>query len=251
MEQVLLRDLGRIPYREAWTLQEEFFDRTVEAKIARRDARLPHTGGLHHLLFCEHDPVFTIGRNGREAHLLVTEPLLAAQGAELVRINRGGDITFHGPGQVVGYPILDLDCLFTDVGRYLRALEETVIRAIAGWGLAGERLPGATGVWLDAEDPVRARKICAIGIRTGRWVTMHGFALNVNTDLSWFGRIVPCGIADKKVTSIAAETGREVPLNKVKRALAGAFAEVFGVRLRRGEGGPRRADGARTEAAGR
>lgn len=230
-ETVRFRDLGRMRYAEAWTLQERLFERVVAAKLARREAGAPHRDCLHYLLLVEHPPVFTLGRNGKVEHLLLPEDRLAAEGFDFHRINRGGDITYHGPGQLVGYPILDLDGLFTDIGRYLRLLEQCVIDVLARYGLAGERLPGATGVWLEPDNPFRARKICAIGIRASRWVTMHGFAFNVQPDLDHFRRIVPCGIDDKAVTSLAAELGRDVPLDEVRGHWLAAFGERFGVDL--------------------
>ncbi len=223
--------MGEMPYREAWELQERLFKDVVAAKMTRRDTGQPHTRGLHYLLLGHHPDVFTLGRNGASGNLLISEERMADEGIDFFRINRGGDITFHGPGQLVGYPILDLDCFFTDIGRYLRLLEETVIRVLAGYGLAGERLPGATGVWLDANNPFKARKICAIGIRAGRWVTMHGFALNINTDLSRFGYIVPCGITDKAVTSMAAELGHDLDEEVVLQRWLEAFGDLFDINL--------------------
>ncbi len=239
-ERVLWEDLGRMPYAPAWDLQDHLFARVVAQKLARREqesAGLPRPvhaspdGRLHYLMLLEHPPVFTLGRNGDEANLLASPQALEARGIEFHRINRGGDITYHGPGQLVGYPILDLDGLFTDIGRYLRLLEECVIRVLGAYGLTGERLPGATGVWLDADNPFRARKICAIGIRASRWVTMHGFAFNVQPNLEHFKLIVPCGIDDKAVTSLARELGREISMDEVRGHWLEAFADLFGVEL--------------------
>jgi lipoyl(octanoyl) transferase len=220
-----------MPYTEAWTLQDVLFERVVAEKLKRREAEAPHIQCRHYLMLLEHPPVFTLGRNGDEAHLLASPEALEAQGIEYHRINRGGDITYHGPGQLVGYPILDLDGLFTDIGRYLRLLEDCVIRVLAEYGLHGERLEGATGVWLDADNPFRARKICAIGIRASRWVTMHGFAFNVQPNLDHFKLIVPCGIDDKAVTSLSAELGRPVAMEEVKTRWLAAFSDAFGVEL--------------------
>lgn len=220
-----------MPYAEAWAMQEGLFARVVEQKLDRRARGLAHEHCLHYLMLLEHPPVFTLGRNGDEANLLARPEALEAEGIEFHRINRGGDITYHGPGQLVAYPILDLDGLFTDIGRYLRLLEACVIRVLEHYGLKGERLAGATGVWLDADNPFRARKICAIGIRASRWVTMHGLAFNVQPNLDHFKRIVPCGIDDKAVTSLAAELGHEVPMAEVRDLWLQAFEDLFGVAL--------------------
>jgi len=230
-ETVEWADMGRLRYADAWALQERLFQRVVAAKLLRRETGAPNRQGKHYLLLGDHLEVFTLGRNGAEANLLVSPEKLAAEGIDFFRINRGGDITFHGPGQLVGYPILDLDCLFTDIGRYLRLIEECVIRVLASYGLEGQRLPGATGVWLDPDNPFRARKICAIGIRASRWVTMHGFALNVNTDLDRFRLIVPCGITDKAVTSLQAELGHPVEVPEVVERWQREFTGLFGVEL--------------------
>jgi len=223
--------MGRLRYAEAWALQERLFALSVAAKLERRALNLSSQQGNHYLLLGDHPEVFTLGRNGAEANLLISPEKLAAEGIDFFRINRGGDITFHGPGQLVGYPILDLGCLFTDIGRYLRLIEECVIRVLDQYGLKGERLPGATGVWLDPDNPFRARKICAIGIRASRWVTMHGFALNVNTDLDRFRLIVPCGITDKAVTSLKAELGHPVPFEEVRERWLEVFSALFEVNL--------------------
>jgi lipoyl(octanoyl) transferase len=228
-EQVRWAPMQRLRYADAWALQERLFARSVQAKLQRRETGSEGSGGEHYLLLGDHPPVFTLGRNGALANLLVDEERLAREGIDFFRINRGGDITYHGPGQLVGYPILDLDCLFTDIGRYLRLIEECVIRVLADYGLEAERLPGATGVWLDAQNPFRARKICAIGIRASRWVTMHGFALNLNTNLEHFGLIVPCGITDKAVTSLARELGRPVDETEVRDRWLSVFQELFEV----------------------
>ena len=231
MQLVKYRDLGTMEYDFAWKLQQNIFDDIVGKKLKNRalmpDKQLDYQ---HHLLFVEHDPVITLGKNADEKNLLLNEDFLKQKGVDLFHINRGGDITYHGPGQVVGYPILDLDHFFTDLGKYLRSIEEVIIRTLAEYNLIGERLKGATGVWLDADKPT-ARKICAIGIRCSRWVTMHGFAFNVNTDLSYFDFIIPCGIADKAVTSLKKELGREVDMQEIKNKLKKNFEIVFNCKL--------------------
>lgn len=231
MQLVKYRDLGTMEYDFAWKLQQSIFDDIVAKKLKNRtlmpDDQLNYQ---HHLLFVEHDPVITMGKNADEKNLLLNEDFLKQKGVQLFHINRGGDITYHGPGQVVGYPILDLDNFFTDLGKYLRSIEEVIIRTLAEYNLIGERLKGATGVWLDADKP-SARKICAIGIRSSRWVTMHGFAFNVNTDLSYFDFIIPCGITDKAVTSLKKELGREIDMQEVKNKLKRNFEIVFNCKL--------------------
>ena len=232
MEQIIVRDLGRMEYKAAWDIQDGIFQAMVGRKLAGRGVGAGREGRpSHHLLFCEHDPVVTIGKSGNEQNLLASAELLRNMGIGFYRNNRGGDITYHGPGQVVGYPILDLDCFFTDIHRYLRFLEEVIILAMADYGLKGDRLPGSTGVWMDPGDLVRARKICAIGVRTSRWVTMHGFAFNVNTDLRHFDLIVPCGITGKQVTSMQRELGREIDTDEVKSAIVSHFGKVFGAAM--------------------
>lgn len=228
MQRVLFEDLGLIDYKDCWDLQEKYFSEIVAAKIANRDKapedQLPTQS---HLLFCEHPHVFTLGKSGKEEHLLIGERELFEKNASFYKINRGGDITYHGPGQLVGYPILDLDNFFTDIHKYLRLLEETIIRTLAEYGLHGDRYPGYTGVWLDPSDPVKARKICAMGVRSSRWVTMHGWGFNVNSDLSYFGNIVACGIEDKSVTSLQKELGRPLDMEEVKQHLKKHFADLF------------------------
>ena len=213
----VVRRLGRVGYREAWALQQELQDALVAAKRADPPRAVPH-----HVLLVEHPPVFTLGRSGDAAHLLASADELAAAGATFVETDRGGDITFHGPGQVVVYPVLDLDRLRTpdgeplrDLHRYLRELEEAVIRTLAEWGVAAERVPGRTGVWVGPDARGPERKVCALGVRCSRWVTMHGLALNVTTDLGWFDRIVPCGITDRGVTSLARESDRVATFDAV------------------------------------
>jgi lipoyl(octanoyl) transferase len=181
----------------------------------------------HYLLFCEHPHVFTLGKSGSADHLLADENILKAKQATFYKINRGGDITYHGPGQLVGYPIFDLDFFFNDIHKYLRFLEEAIILTCADYGLTAGRIPGLTGVWLDIEDPIKARKICAMGVRASRWVTMHGFALNVNVDLGYFGNIIPCGINDKAVTSMHKELGEIVAEADVKEKLKKHFIDLF------------------------
>ena len=225
-KEIFINDLGRKDYKETWDYQEELFQRTIAIKIRNRreDAGLETP---NHFLFVEHPHVFTLGKSGDMSNLLVDEKQLAEKDAKFYKINRGGDITYHGPGQIVGYPILDLDNFFTDIHKYLRLLEETVILTLAEYGLKAERSTGETGVWLDVGTPL-ARKICAMGVRASRWVTMHGFALNVNTDLGYFDMMVPCGIKDKAVTSLNVELGRRtVDIDEVKAKLILHFASLF------------------------
>ncbi|MBE7178595.1 MAG: lipoyl(octanoyl) transferase LipB [Mucilaginibacter polytrichastri] len=235
-KQVHFADWGLTDYREAWDRQEVLFAETVARKTALRnlvvsgeDDVLPEQP-KNHLIFCEHPHVYTLGKSGKPEHLLLDEKALAKYGASYYPINRGGDITYHGPGQLVGYPILDLDNFFTDIHRYLRTLEEAIILTMADFGLPGERYPGYTGVWLDADKPT-ARKICAMGVRCSRWVTMHGFAFNVNPDLGYFKHIVPCGIEDKAVTSLEAELGRKIEMDQVKENLKKHISVLFDMEL--------------------
>lgn len=225
-----IQDLGLKDYKETWDYQERLFREIVDLKIMnRREGAEEKTP--NHFLFVEHPHVYTLGKSGDMNNLLVDEMHLKARGAKFYRINRGGDITYHGPGQIVGYPILDLDNFFTDIHKYLRLLEEIVILTLAEYGLKGERSPGETGVWLDVGGPF-ARKICAMGVRASRWVTMHGFALNVNTDLGYFDLMIPCGIRDKAVTSLNVELGvTEVPMGEVKQKLLKHFAQLFAAQL--------------------
>ncbi|MFZ1694631.1 MAG: lipoyl(octanoyl) transferase LipB [Flavobacteriales bacterium] len=232
MRKILFRDLGLIDYAAAWDLQTRLFKETIDRKIANRS--LPEQGQLlteDHLLFCEHNHVYTLGKSGKQSHLLLNEQGLREKGVQFFPIDRGGDITYHGPGQIVGYPIFDLDHHFTDIHRYLRTLEEAIIGTLEAYGIKAGRIEGLTGVWLDWADPVKARKICAFGIRASRWVTMHGFAFNVNTDLSYFQNIVPCGITDKGVTSMAQELGGEVDIEEVKNRLRLEIADLFDAEL--------------------
>lgn len=217
MQTVTFQDLGEIDYKQAWDLQESLLAETVRQKVEnRRLESAQQFPPRHYLLFCEHPHVFTLGKSGVEAHLLADEQKLEEIGATYYKINRGGDITYHGPGQLVGYPIFDLDHFFNDIHKYLRFLEESIILTLAEYGIAAGRVQGLTGVWLDGEDQFKARKICAFGVRCSRWVTMHGFAFNINNDLNYFNKIVPCGISDKGVTSLSKELGREVDMNEVK-----------------------------------
>ena len=225
--QVRFLDLGQIAYQAAWDMQEALLQANVALKLqAGREADPLAIPTSHHLLFCEHEPVYTLGKSGKQDHLLLNQEGLAAQGITFYKTNRGGDITYHGPGQITGYPIFDLDKFKPDLHWYLRKLEESMIRLLAAYGLEAGRSQGETGVWLDVGRPT-ARKICAIGVRCSRWVTMHGFALNVNTDLRYFQHIIPCGIRDKGVTSLAAELGRSLDYEAVKEQLKAKLAEAF------------------------
>lgn len=232
MKPVLFHHLGLIDYKEAWELQERFFNEVVERKLHNRNAaeeeKLPQQ---HFLLFCEHPHVFTLGRSGDEGNLIVSEKDLPKIQATFYKNNRGGDITYHGPGQIVGYPILDLDEFFTDIHKYLRYLEEAVILTLAEYGIKAGRIEGLTGVWIDESDPRKARKICALGVRCSRWVTMHGFAFNVNTDLNYFNYIIPCGITDKAVTSMEKELGRKMDMQEVEVKLKKHIANLFEMNL--------------------
>jgi lipoyl(octanoyl) transferase len=225
---VSFRDLGLAPYKETWDFQEELFERNVQQKLQNRlEGKADGVGTEDVLLFVEHPHVYTLGKSGDAFHLLVSEEKLKEIGATYYPINRGGDITYHGPGQIVGYPLLDLEHFFTDIHKYMRYLEEAIIRTIAHYGIVGGRIDGLTGVWLDIDDPKKARKIAALGVKCSRWLTMHGFAFNVNTDLNYFNHIVPCGITDKTVTSLSKELGREMDMDEVKRILLQELADVF------------------------
>ena len=233
---VRFQDMGVIDYKEAWDQQEDLFQGIIDRKMKNRN--LPEDQQettQNYLLFCEHPHVYTLGKNGSENNLLADMVQLQNKQATFYKINRGGDITYHGPGQIVGYPILDLDNFSPDIHLYVANLEEAVIRTIARYGLRGERLKGASGVWLDAGLPGKARKICAIGIRSSRWVTMHGFAFNVNSDLSYFELINPCGFTDKKATSMQAELKKKFDMEEVKTALRQELEAVFQMELKLGE----------------
>lgn len=229
MIKVNFEDLGVVDYQKAWDYQTVLFDASVNNKITNRkeEDETKHTEIKHHLLFCEHPHVYTLGKSGDASHLLLQKEGLEKNNVQFFKINRGGDITYHGPGQIVGYPIFDLDQIFTDIHKYLRFLEEAVIKTIAEYGIKGERFDGLTGVWIEPEHPAKARKICAMGVKCSRWVTMHGLALNVNTDLNYFNHIVPCGISDKQVTSIEKELGHKVDINEVKQKLKKHIATMF------------------------
>lgn len=224
---ILLKDLKIKDYKETWDYQTTLLQEIVDVKIANRRKDLTKETE-NHFLFVEHPHVYTLGKSGDLSNLLLNEEQLAAKGATFYKINRGGDITYHGPGQIVGYPILDLENFFTDIHKYLRLLEESIILTIAEYGLKGERSAGETGVWLDVGTPF-ARKICALGIRSSRWVTMHGFALNVNTNLGYFDNIIPCGIRGKAVASMEAELGKKLDLEEVKTKILKHFKNLFNV----------------------
>lgn len=222
-------DLNLSDYKEAWDYQTQLFDENIQKKIANRKEEDPskHQETKNYLIFCEHPHVYTLGKSGSESNLLINEAILKQQQAQYYKINRGGDITYHGPGQIVGYPIFDLESyFFTDIHKYMRALEEAIILTLGEYGLSAGRVEGLTGVWLDGGQP-NERKICAMGVKSSRWVTMHGFALNVDPDMSYFNNIVPCGIVDKSVTSLSIELGRKVDLNEVKDKLKVNLANVF------------------------
>lgn len=222
---VAYRDLGTMEYEACWRLQQELFD----AALARKAAHLPATTAGE-LLLVEHPPVYTLGKSGKSENLLVTEQYLASLGATFFHIDRGGDITFHGPGQLVGYPILDLEAIGIGLRDYIDTLEEAAIRTVRHYGIEAHRSQGASGVWLDA-GTTRMRKICAIGVRSSRFVTMHGFGLNVNTDLSWFEKINPCGFVNRGVTSIQKEIGRPIPMEEVKDLMTNHLSELLNVKI--------------------
>lgn len=227
-KKIALEDLGLRDYKESWDYQEELFQGILDLKSRNRKASTQDETP-NYLLFVEHPHVYTLGKSGDISNLLLNQEQLKEKQASFYKINRGGDITYHGPGQVVGYPILDLDNFFTDIHKYLRFLEEVIIRTLKDYGVKAMRSEGETGVWLDAGTPF-ARKICAMGVRASRWVTMHGFALNVNSDLGYFDNIVPCGIRDKAVTSLNVELGtKEVSMEEVKEKIKGYFQELFEV----------------------
>lgn len=232
MGTIHFHDLGLVDYAQAWEYQKRLFQAIQDRKQANRE--LPEerrTPTEDHLLFCEHPHVYTLGRNGRPSHLLMDRRQLQEAGVAFFPIDRGGDITYHGPGQIVGYPIFDLDHHFHDMRRFIATLEEAVIGTLEAYKIKAGRIEGLTGVWLDPEDPAKARKICAIGVKASRWVTMHGFAFNVNTDLSFFDHIVPCGIADKGVTCMAKELGGLVGIEGVKERLKLELADLFEAEL--------------------
>lgn len=221
-------DLGLIDYQEAWDYQTKLFDQTVALKIENRKKEETNQSITpNYLIFCSHPHVYTLGKSGDQANLLLDEKGLEEKHATFYKINRGGDITYHGPGQIVGYPILDLDNFFTDIHKYLRLLEEAIILTLTDYGIAAGRIDGLTGVWIDIDNPEKARKICAMGVKSSRWVTMHGFAFNVMTDLNYFQNIIPCGIDDKAVTSLEFELGKKPDINEVQERLKGHLADLF------------------------
>ena len=227
-KKVIVENLPKMAYKAAWEYQESLFEPIVKQKITNKNDQTS-TPTTNYLLFCEHQDVYTIGKSGKMENLLLSEQELATQNIEFHKINRGGDITYHGIGQLVGYPILDLDNFKPDIHLYMRNLEEVIILTIADFGLSGGRIEGLTGVWLDYQAGAKnPRKICAAGVKASRWVTMHGFALNVNTDLSFFENIVPCGITDKAVTSMKQELGKDIPLKEVEKSIILHFEKVFG-----------------------
>lgn len=223
---VHIQDLGLIDYKEAWDLQESLLKESVDLKVANRTNNsmcLP----TNHLLFCEHPHVYTLGKSGKQEHLLLDDVQLSEVSATYYKINRGGDITYHGPGQLVMYPIIDLEQFFTDIHKYLRFLEDAVILTLKEYGLQADRYEGLTGVWMEPNTP-KARKICAMGVKCSRWITMHGIGFNINSDLSYFQHIVPCGIDDKAVTSLEKELGRKISMMEVKEKLTKHMASIFG-----------------------
>lgn len=226
MPVVKYQNLGLIDYKEAWEYQEKIFKNSVDQKIRIRKGE-SNEPTENYILFCEHPHVYTLGKSGKKEHLLLNETMLAEKEATYYEINRGGDITYHGPGQLVVYPIFDLDHFFSDIHKYLRYLEEAVIQTLAEYGIESGRVEGLTGVWIDGDKPT-ARKICAFGVKSSRWVTMHGIGFNVNSDLSYFSNIVPCGIQDKSVTSMKAELGKEVDFDEVSSILKLKLAQQFG-----------------------
>ncbi|RXK58801.1 lipoyl(octanoyl) transferase LipB [Lacibacter luteus] len=237
---VQFEDLGNMPYKQAWDYQESLLKKNLEVKAALRNATdsqepiTTHDSPFtthHYLLFVEHPPVYTLGKSGDVNNILISEEERTAKGIEYYPTNRGGDITFHGPQQIVGYPIFDLEKFETDIGKYLRKLEDVIILTMADYGLKGDRSPGETGVWLDPDVKGKERKICAMGVRCSRWVTMHGFAFNVNTDLNYFNNIIPCGIQNKQVTSLEKELGHAVSFNEAKERVKKNFEKVFDIQL--------------------
>ncbi len=245
-EKIIFKDLGLLDYQTAWDYQEQLLQENVRRKSEVRSRKsvagvMQSEIGLqtpdselqtqHYLLFTEHPPVYTLGKSGKKENVLLDDDGLKEKDIQFFHTNRGGDITFHGPGQLVGYPILDLEKFYTDIGKYLRNLEEVIILTMAAYGMKGERSPGETGVWMEPGLPGRERKICAIGVRCSRWITMHGFAFNVNTDLAYFNHIIPCGIMNKQVTSLEKELGYKPGMQEVKGKLKRNFEEVFNAEL--------------------
>lgn len=235
MQKVKFEDWGKIEYGNAWDQQEAILKENLAVKAQwfgkSEEEKDRSIDTSHHFILCEHPHVYTLGKSGMMENLLLNDTRLKELEVTFYKTNRGGDITYHGPQQIVGYPILDLEKIYTDLGKYMRGLEEVIIRTIAHWGLVGDRLPGSTGVWLDAHVKGKERKICAMGVRCSRWVTMHGFALNVNTDLKYFDYIVPCGITDKGVTSMQKELGEVLDMELVKAEIKKNFEDVFEAEL--------------------
>ncbi|MFZ1785853.1 MAG: lipoyl(octanoyl) transferase LipB [Ferruginibacter sp.] len=233
-QKVIFKDLGIMEYKAAWDYQEDLLQENVAIKSAIRSGLTPPNASpdtQNYFLLCEHPPVYTLGKSGKKEHVLMSDEELVAHDIAFFNTNRGGDITFHGLQQIVGYPILDLEKFGTDIGKYLRNLEEVIMLTIAEYGIIGSRSQGETGVWIDADKPGKERKICAIGVRCSRWITMHGFALNVNTNLDYFNNIIPCGIPNKQVTSVEKELGQTVDYALIKATLKRNFEQVFQVEL--------------------
>ena len=228
----ILEDLGIIDYKKAWDYQEKLFQRNIELKILQRDNKTDEKT-VNHLLVCEHPHVYTLGKSGKQQHLLLSEDRLKEIEATYYKINRGGDITYHGPGQLVVYPIFDLESyFFTDIHKYMRTLEEAVIRTLQKFDVTADRVDGLTGVWIDGNKPT-ARKVCAMGVKSSRWVTMHGIGFNINTDLSYFNHIIPCGIEDKSVTSLEKELGYKVDMEELKSILVAEISNLFNVEIQK------------------
>jgi lipoyl(octanoyl) transferase len=227
MQQIYFQDIGFTPYKEAWDYQNQLFQKIIDIKLTNRDLEIKRKTP-NYFLFTEHPHVYTLGKSGDVNNLLLSERQLKEKGITFFKSNRGGDITYHGPGQIVGYPILDLDNFFTDIHKFMRNLEEVIIKTLSEYGLKGQRSEGETGVWLDVGTPF-ARKICALGVRTSRWVTMHGFALNVSTDIGYFDHIIPCGIKGKSVTSMEIELKKKIDIKIVKNKILKHFSDVFKV----------------------
>lgn len=239
-QQVHFQDLGHMRYKEAWDYQEILLRKNLDIKSKQRQLQTTTVEDVtveeeltttNHLLFVEHPPVYTLGKSGSVKNILISEEEMKRRGIEYYPTNRGGDITFHGPQQIVGYPILDLEKFETDIGKYLRRLEDVIILTMAEYGLKGERSAGETGVWLDPDVKGKERKICAMGVRCSRWITMHGFAFNVNTDLNYFNNIIPCGIENKQVASLEKELGRQVDYEEAKQKVKSNFEKVFNIKL--------------------
>ncbi len=230
MSKAILEDFGIIDYKEAWDYQEKLFKKNIDLKIKQRK-NITEEQTVNHLLVCEHPHVYTLGKSGKPENLLLSEERLKDIQATYYKINRGGDITYHGPGQLVVYPIFDLESyFFTDIHKYMRTLEESVIKTLQHYGVSSGRVDGMTGVWIDGDKP-SARKICAMGVKSSRWVTMHGIGFNINTDLSYFNHIIPCGIEDKSVTSLEKELGHEVDMDELKSILIAQISNQFNVKI--------------------